>query len=142
MGMRKLTVAGAVLVGIAVGGVLFNAVPSYADLPVVDVGVETAVEAVKSVLDTVNKYIQDINTALGTNKFGSVQQLLQEGFTQISNYQKAQVGALQQLFDASNTAMARFDRDIRNAQMRDEQTPSAAACAALDGGVSTQAAAV
>jgi hypothetical protein len=31
---------------------------------------------------------------------------------------------------------------VRNAQMRDEQTPSATACTALDGGVSTQAAAV
>ena len=35
-----------------------------------------------------------------------------------------------------------FDRDIRKAQIRDEQTPSPTPCTALDGGVRTQAAAV
>ena len=35
-----------------------------------------------------------------------------------------------------------FDRDMRNAQIRDQQTASPTACVALDGGVSTQAAAV
>jgi hypothetical protein len=146
--MRNLTLAG----GIAIGGVLFNATPSYADLPTIDATVLAAVQAVKSVLDEVSGYIKDVKdflgatgpiaSLLGDNTFGTVEQLLQQGFTQTANYQKAQVGALQQIFDASNTANARFTRDVRNAQIRDQQTPSPLACTALDGGVSTQAAAV
>ena len=88
------------------------------------------------------KYTNEIFGALGDNTYGTVQQLLQEGFTQNANYAKAQVGAQQQITDASNMAMARFHRDMRNAQIRDEQTVSPNACTALDGGVSTQAAAV
>jgi hypothetical protein len=150
--MRNLSLAAATVTGIAIGGVLFNAFPSYADLPVIDAGVVAAVQAVKSVLSEINGYIQDVKdflsatgpiaSLLGDNTFGTVEQLLQEGFTQTANYQKASVGALQQIFDASNTANARFTRDVRNAQIRDEQTPSPTACTALDGGVSTQAAAV
>jgi hypothetical protein len=150
--MRHLTVAATTAIGIAIGGVLFNAVPSYADLPVIDAGVVTAVQAVKSVLTEINGYIQDVKdflsttgpiaSLLGDNTFGTVEQLLQEGFTQTANYQKASVGAFEQIIDASNTANARFTRDVRNAQIRDEQTPSPNACTALDGGVSTQAAAV
>ncbi|HUC10708.1 MAG TPA: hypothetical protein VL985_09825, partial [Stellaceae bacterium] len=75
-------------------------------------------------------------------KYGTVEQLLQDGFNQNANYQKASVGALEQITDASNTANARFARDMRNAQIRDQQTPSPTACTALDGGVATQAAAV
>jgi hypothetical protein len=150
--MRKLPIAAASIIGIVIGGVLFNAAPSYADLPVVDAGVIAAVKAAKDVLDTINGYMQDVKTflsasgpiasLLGDNKYGTVEQLLQQGFTQTANYQKASVGALEQVADASNTANARFARDVRNARIRDEQTPGPTACTALDGGVATQAAAV
>jgi len=53
------------------------------------------------------------------------------------NYTKAQIAAQQQLMDASNTS-----RDMRNVQIRDEQTASPTHCAAIDGGVSTQSASV
>ena len=147
--MRRLTRVSATALGIVLSGVLVNATPAYADWPVIDVGTIAAVNAVKSVLDTVSSTINDVKTyasnilnSLGDNTFGTVQQLLQEGFTQEANYAKAQIGAQEQIADASNTAMAHFDRDMRNAQIRDEQTASPTACAALDGGVSTQAAAV
>jgi hypothetical protein len=147
--MRKLSLAGSTAIGVVLGAVLFNATPSYADWPVIDAGVMAAVGAVKTaigevhtVLSTMNGYINDVKNFLGDNTFGSVQQLLQEGFTQTANYAKAQVGAQEQIADASNTAMARFGRDMRNAQIRDEQTASPTACTAVDGGVSTQAAAV
>jgi hypothetical protein len=132
--MRKLSLAAATAIGIVIGGVLFNASPAQADLPTIDATVLAAVNAVKGVLSDINGYIQDVRdflsatgpiaSLLGDNTFGTVEQLLQEGFTQTANYQKASVGALEQIFDASNTANARFKRDVRNAQIRDEQTPS------------------
>ena len=149
--MRKFAIA-ATAMGIVVGGILLGVTPARADLPTIDATVAAAVDAVKGVLSDINGYIQDIKgllsatgpiaSLLGDNTFGTVEQLLQQGFTQTANYQKASVGALEQIVDASNTANARFKRDVRNAQIRDEQTPSPIACTALDGGVSTQAAAV
>jgi len=60
------------------------------------------------------------------------------GASQISNYLKGQVAANQQITDASNTAMARFQRDVRNAQIRDEHILTPSACEALDNGQSIQ----
>jgi hypothetical protein len=79
---------------------------------------------------------------MGNNAYGTVQQLLQEGFTQEANYSKATVGAMENITDASNEAMAQYDLQLRDAQIRDEQTASPTACTALDNGVSVQAAAV
>jgi hypothetical protein len=135
--MRHLTLATAPAIGIAV---LVNAAPAYADLPTIDVTVQGAVNAVKGVLGDINGYIQDIKTFLGPS--GPIETTLLQGFTQNANYQKAAVGASEQIADASNTANARFKRDMRNAQIRDEHTPSPSACTALDNGVSTQAASV
>ena len=147
--MRRLKLVGSTAVGIVIGATLLNAVPAYADLPTIDAGAIAAIEAVKGVLDTVSSTLSDVKTyandilgSFGDNTFGTVQQLLQEGFTQEANYSKAQIGAQEQITDASNTVMAQFDRDMRNAQIRDQQTASPTACVALDGGVSTQAAAV
>jgi hypothetical protein len=147
--MRRLTLAGSTAIGVVLGAILVNATNSYADMPTIDAtvtagvaAVKTAVQAVTSAVQQVQSAITSVTSSLGDNTFGTVQQLLQEGFTQTSNYLKGQVGAQEQIADASNTAMARFQRDVRNAQIRDEQTASPAHCTAIDGGVSTQAAAV
>lgn len=154
--MGQIAKAGLLATGITIGAIGFNAVPALADLPVIDIGAainavrayaqETGIlnvlQAINTIQTTINSGINDINKALGAGTFGDVQTLLQQGFTQNANYAKAQVGALTQVADASNTAMARFDRDMRNAQIRDEHTPSPLACAALDGGVSAQSAGV
>ena len=154
--MRNLTLAASIAVGIVIGGVLFNAVPAYADWPVIDVGAiaqeiksvakETGIlnvlTTMQTVQQTINSGIADFNKAIGLNTYGDTNTLLREGFTQNSNYAKAQIGAQQQIADASNTAMARFQRDVRNASIRDEQTASPTACTAIDGGVSTEAAAI
>lgn len=147
--MRNLKLVGTTAIGIVIGATLLNAVPAYADMPVVDAGVIAAVQAVKGVLDTVSSTLNDVKSyanaifsAIGDNTFGTVQQLLQQGFTQNANYIKGAVGAHQQITDASNMAMARFHLDLRTAQIRDEQTASPAHCTAIDGGVSTQAGAV
>ena len=147
--MNRLKVAVSTAIGIVIGAVVFNSLPAFADLPVIDptsilkeTGILDVLDTINSVENDVSKYANEIFGALGDNTFGTVQQLLQEGFTQNANYAKAQVGAQQQITDASNMAMARFHRDMRNAQIRDEQAVSPNACTALDGGVSTQAAAV
>ena len=155
--MRKLGLASSTTLGIAIGGVAFNAVPVLADaLPVVDVaaiiqaaksfaqetGILDVLQAMQTVQNTINSGIADFNKAIGLNTYGDTNTLLRLGFSQTANYSKAQVGAQQQIADASNNAMARFQRDVRNAQIRDEQTPSPQACSSIDGGVSTQAAGV
>ncbi len=55
-----------------------------------------------------------------------------QGITQISNYFKGLMAGIQRTTDASNTANARFQRDMRNAQIRDEHIATPAACEALD----------
>ncbi len=147
--MRKLSLYATTALSVALGGILFNAVPAYADLPTIDIGSITQLATIKSVLDTVSSTINDVKTfansifgALGDNTFGSVQQLLQQGFTQNSNYQKAQISAIQQIADGSNLANAQFALQVRQAQIRDQHTVSPSACIALDGGVSANAAAV
>ena len=75
-----------------------------------------------------------LGTLLGSAQYGSVTALLQQGFTQNANYAKAQVDAQGQIIDGALTSNARFQRDIRNASIRDEQTISSVHCDALDGG--------
>ncbi len=147
--MRTLSLAGSTAFGIVVGAVLFNAPVALADWPVIDVasiakevGIIDAVNAVKSVNDAINSGISDFNKAIGLNTYGDTNTLLRQGFTQNANYSKAQIGAQQQIVDASNTVMSQFQLGIRQAQIRDEQAPSPTQCTALDGGVGTQAAAV
>ncbi|WP_265887080.1 hypothetical protein [Roseomonas mucosa] len=124
-----------------IGAVVFGAAPAWADMPVVDIGVMGILQAAQSALTNAITSIGTQITGAVTKMETSVTQMLRDGFTQESNYQKAQVSAQQQIADASNTANARVQRDLRNAQIRDEQTPNPQACAALDNGQSLQAAA-
>jgi hypothetical protein len=122
--------------GIMLGGVLFNAAPALADLPTIDIttdGILTALQsAVTGAINSMEKSVTDALTSLANP--ASVSSLLTAGFTQMANYSKASVGAQQQITDASNTAMARFQRDVRNSQIRDQQTPNVQNCTALDSG--------
>jgi hypothetical protein len=154
--MKKSSLIAATALGMVLGAVLFNAQNAYAQFAVIDVaaiaqaiksvaaetGILDVIQAMQTVQQTMSDTMKAVNTALGTNTYGDTNTLLLQGFTQSANYSKAQIGAIQQIVDASNTANARFSRDTRNAQIRDEQTASPTHCAAIDGGVSTQSAAV
>jgi hypothetical protein len=147
--MRRSAYLATSAIAIVAGGVLFFAKPAYADLPVIDpASIAKEIEQI-NILGTINNGLNSLlgsngplATLMGNNAYGTVQQLLQEGFTQEANYSKATVGAMENITDASNEAMAQYDLQLRDAQIRDEQTASPTACTALDNGVSVQAAAV
>jgi hypothetical protein len=147
--MRRSSYLAVGAIAIVAGGVLLFAKPAYADLPVIDpASIAKEIEQI-NILGTINSGLNSLlgskgplATLMGNNAYGTVQQLLQEGFTQEANYSKATVGAMENITDASNEAMAQYDLQLRDAQIRDEQTASPTACTALDNGVSVQAAAV
>jgi hypothetical protein len=147
--MRRSSFIALAAVGLACGSILYSAKPAYADLPVIDP--TSIAEEVKqlaqetgilNVLQAVESIETGISSAIGPVTYGSTNTLLQEGFTQEANYSKASIGAIQNITDASNEAMAQYDLQLRDAQIRDEQTASPSACTDLDNGVSTQAAAI
>ncbi len=154
--MRRFSLYTSTALGIALGGVLFNAAPAYADLPTIDFAAITqaiqqnstlssmlsTIHTVSTTINDVKTYANNILNSLGDNTFGTVQSLLQQGFTQNANYSKATINANRDIADASNVAMAGFQTQVRQVQIRDEHTVSPEACHALDGGVSTNAAGV
>ena len=128
------------LAGLVAGAVLFTAAPALADLPVIDFTTDGILALLQNAVTSAVNNIGNQITSEVTHMETSVNQLLTDGFTQQANYSKAQIGAQQQIADAQDLAMARFDRDLRNAQIRDEQTPSPQACFAIDNGQSVTAA--
>lgn len=154
--MHKIKLLASTAAGIVIGAVVFSAVPAIADVPVIDAssiakqvesiaketGILDVLNSISSINTAINQGIADFNKAIGLNTYGDTNTLLRLGFTQNANYAKAQVGAQQQIADASNTVMSQFQLGIRQAQIRDEQTASPNQCSALDGGVATQSAAI
>ena len=99
--MRRNRFLGLTALGIAVGGVFVGAKPAYADLPVIDPA--SIIQEIKqiNVLGTIESALTSLlgksgplATLMGDNTYGTVQQLLQEGFTQQANYSKASIGAM------------------------------------------------
>ena len=135
--MQKKTLGGAA-VGIVIGGILFNAPDAHALFGAGDVVTDPSLYGVMATVQSaIVSTIQSMENSI-VSKFTDVGNLinnqLTSGFTQQSNYTKAAVGAQEQIADASNTAMATYQKDIRNAQLRDEHTLSPAACTALNMG--------
>ena len=94
---------------------------------------QQAQNAMTSAVDKVYDNITNIGTLISDRLTGVGNQLndrLGDGFTQTANYQRAQIGAVQQIADASNMANARGARDLRNTEIRDEHTASPQACLA------------
>lgn len=126
--------------GLAVGGLLFGSHDARAVFgagdTVTDPGLYTIMGTLQeAVVNAVSNLAHETVSSI-TGLQTSLNDILTKGFTQEANYSKAQIGAQQQLADASNTVMARFQRDVRNRQIVDEQTPNTQACAALDNGQS------
>jgi hypothetical protein len=137
--MRKRLVAVA-LGSFVAGAVLLNSPDAMAVLGVGDTvtdpglyGVMATVQsaitgAIQSMMNNMVSSITGLQTSLNS--------ILTQGFTQEANYSKAQIGAQEQIADASNMANAQFQRNIRNAQVRDQHILSPEACIALDSGQS------
>ena len=102
--------------------------PAYADLSAAAIvaaigALEKAIGVgLTSVQNVLNSTLSIMNTTLGS------------GFSQISNYLKAQVGAQEQIADANNMVQARLARDVRNAQLRDDHAVNRQDCLNLEGG--------
>ena len=126
---------GSAAVGVIVGGIMFNG-PSARGGIIGDIVSDPqsylTMATMQGAITSVTSKMQDSLV----NKFTDIGNLLDDkltnGFTQITNYSKATVGAQQQIADANNTVMATFQKDIRNAELRDEHTLSPQACAALN----------
>ena len=134
--MQKHFPVAAVLGGIAVGAVLFNSQDAKAVLGIGDTVTDPGLYGVMAdVQAAVVKVIGDMQTAL-VNKFTNIGNLLDDkltaGFTQTANYAKAQIGAQQQITDASNIATTQVRRAFRNAEIRDEHTANPQFCNAAD----------
>ena len=154
--MNKAKLLGTTAAAFLLGGIAFNSRTAVAQMATIDVaaitqqiksfaqetGILDVLTAMNTVQTTIQNTMNDISKAIGGTTFGDTNTLLMQGFTQNANYAKAQIGAQQQIVDAQNTAMARFHRDMRNAQISDEHAASPTHCAAVDGGVSTQSASV
>jgi hypothetical protein len=133
---RKSILTGTAI-GITIGAVLLNAAPVLAQLavtdPISDTFISTLQAAATSAISTLQNTLSDVlNTNLGAD--GSIATTLREGFTQLTNFQKGQIGAQEQITDASNTAMALYQRQLRDAQIRDEHVANSQNCAAADNG--------
>ena len=135
--MKKKTL-GSAAVGVVIGGILFNAPDAHALFGAGDVVTDPGLYGVMSTVQgAIVSALQSMENSV-VNKFTDIGNLLGNqltaGFTQQSNYAKAAVGAQEQIADASNTAMAAYQKDLRNAQLRDEHTMSPQACTALNMG--------
>ncbi|GBR27965.1 hypothetical protein GCM10010937_01070 [Gluconobacter japonicus] len=109
-------------------GVLAAPRPAYA---LFDSGaIVAAIGALQGAMDSV---IKATSSALNSS-LGLINGSLGSGFTQLSNYMKAQVGAQEQISDANNLVQARLARDVRNAEQRDNHAVNRQDCLNLEGG--------
>ena len=143
--MKKCRLLSSIASAVVIGAMLAPT-PASAQMAVVDWAGIAVSQAMKAIQNQMNNTLTAITgqlgangplgQLLGSNQFGSVTTLLQQGFTQMANYQKAQVDAHGQVLDGQTLAMTRVRRDFRNAQIRDEHTVGSLHCSALDGGQS------
>lgn len=122
--------------GLLIGAVILRPQPAYADWPVFDFVTHFLLQQLQSALTSgLNQIASDV-TGMQT----SLTNLLTQGFTQEANYQKAQVGAIQQIADANNQINAIQKRQILDAQIMANHTVTPQACDSLTNGQSTVAA--
>ena len=124
------------LAGTMFGAVVLSSAPAKA------IGEEEAIVAAIGALQTaIGNWFTGLTgqlTDLGNPN--SLSTMLSNGFSQLSNYAKASVGAQQQIADANNVVQATTLKQLRDVQIRDEQTPSPEFCTTLDSNQSIVAA--
>ncbi len=102
--------------------------PAYAlfdSVPIVH-----AIMEMQAVLNgTLSAFQNMVNLALGR-----INGVLGPGFSQLSNYMKAQVGAQEQIADATNMVNARLAREVRNSEQRNNHAVNRQDCLNLEGG--------
>jgi hypothetical protein len=137
--MNRRSLLAGTAIGIIIGGIILNAPPIRAQIPVTDVTNDTILQTVVTLLQSattsaISTLQNTLNDTLTTNlgDGGSISTTLREGFTQTTNFLKGQVGAQEQIADASNTAMALYQRQIRDAQIRDDHVPNPVQCSFAD----------
>ncbi len=126
--MRKLSLLASTALGIAVGAALFSVRPAWADLPVFDIVTDRLMQVLN---DLTNEAIDKVQTAVT-----GVGDTLTRATDQITRNVRATVAAQEQIQDATNTAMATYQRNLRNADIVANHVVTPAACLALDGGQS------
>ena len=108
------------VVALTLGGGLSMAAPpaAHAEWPTFDAITHALLTQTQQVLNNAMNRVYDNITNIGnligdrvTSMGGLLDTKLGDGFTQISNYQRAQISAVGQIADASNTANARLMRD-------------------------------
>ncbi|WP_264784629.1 hypothetical protein, partial [Asaia bogorensis] len=128
---------GAILASVFLAGTILSPRPAYAIF-----GIDTApiVAAITTMQGVLNGAMGAVEKAVSTG-MGLLNKVTGNGFTQLSNYMKAQVGAQQQIANANNMVQLRSMRDIRNAGLRDNYTTNRQDCLNLNGGQSVVVAA-
>ncbi|MFT9366899.1 MAG: hypothetical protein ABF572_15330 [Gluconobacter sp.] len=118
-------------------GMMLAPRPAYALFGIDEGPIIAAITALQSAMNSV---VNTTKTVLN-DSLGLINGSLGNGFTQLSNYMKAQVGAQEQIADANNLVQARLARDVRNAQIRDDHAVNRQDCLNLEGGQSAVVAA-
>ena len=123
MGRTRLLAASALTAAMLCAG------PAWADIPVTN-----------PISDILSNVIAKAQAAAALAYSNLNISTLTLGFNQVSNYLKGQTASLMQITDASNTANATFQRQMRNAGIVADHAVSPAACLALDQGQSASVA--
>ncbi|MCP1213793.1 hypothetical protein [Acetobacter okinawensis] len=107
--------------------------PAYAMFGVDTAAIVGAITALQGAMNSVIAEMQGVlDAALVEINFSAL-----SGFSQITNYLKAQVGANEQIADANNMVNARLQRDVINAHIMDEHAVNRQDCLNLEGGQAT-----
>ena len=124
------------LAGTMFGAVVLSSAPAKAigEEAEIVLAIGALQKAIGSWFDNLTGQLTDL-----TNP-NSLSTMLSNGFSQLSNYMKASVGAQQQIADANNVVQATAMKQLRDVQIRDEQTPSPEFCTTLDSNQSIVAA--
>lgn len=124
-----------ILATVFIAGMIMAPRPAHAFFDSVPI-----VSAITTMQGVLNGAMGAVQKAVSTG-MGLLNKVTGDGFTQLSNYMKAQVGAQQQIANADNMVQLRSMRDIRNAGLRDNYTTNREDCLNLNGGQSVVVAA-